>query len=179
MSEDPDQEDLYYQFNWGDGNISNWYGPYDSGQTMEASYTWKNAGIYDVSVRAKDVVGGQSSWSEPLIVTIIEGPIIDIGGISGGFFKIKSVVWNHGAAEATDVSYRITLDGGTILLGRESSGIISTIAGGEFVEVTSGPIFGFGKTRVIVEAELPICSDTRDQGATVLFFIIKVTPGGG
>lgn len=179
MSQDPDQEDLYYQFNWGDGTVSNWYGPYTSGETIEATYAWPDAGIYDITVRAKDELGGQSLWSEPLTVTIVEGPILDIGGISGGLFKIKSIVWNRGVADATDVAYQITLDGGTILLGRESTGVIPTIAGGESVEVSSGLIFGFGNTRVTVEAELPICSDIRDQGATVLFFLIKVNPGGG
>jgi hypothetical protein len=179
MSQDPDQEDLYYQFNWGDGTVSDWYGPYASGQTIEATYAWPEAGIYDITVRAKDVVGGQSLWSEPLTITIVEGPILDIGGISGGFFRVNSVVWNRGAAEATGVSYRITLDGGTILLGRETTGVIQSIAGGAFEEITSGPIFGFGKTRVIVEAELPMCSDVQDQGATVFLFLIKVNPGGG
>jgi hypothetical protein len=179
VSQDPDQEDLCYQFDWGDGNLSGWYGPLPSGQQIEATKAWRDPGIYNVTARARDEVGGVSAWSEPLAVTIIEGPILDVGLITGGLLRIKSNIWNRGEAEAAEVTYHISLDGGTILMGKETTGTITAIPGGEPIEIQSNPIIGFGKTRVTVFAEIPRCSDIREQGATTFLFFIKVNLGGG
>jgi len=66
-SSDPDPGDeLYYLFDWGDGEFSGWVGPYDSGDTAEASYTWTEQGDYEIKVKAKDEHGVQSEWSDPL-----------------------------------------------------------------------------------------------------------------
>jgi pyruvate/2-oxoglutarate/acetoin dehydrogenase E1 component len=73
----------------------------------------------------------------------------------------------------------MTLDGGVILMGKEHSGTIATIPAGGSVEVQSGLIFGFGQTRVILTAETSESSDTRTQGATILFFFVNILPGGG
>ena len=63
---DPEGEDIYYKFDWGDGTISDWIGPYTSGATGEGSYTWSTAGIYDIRVKAKDINEAESDWSEQL-----------------------------------------------------------------------------------------------------------------
>ena len=34
---DPDQNDIQYYIDWGDNTNSGWIGPYDSGQTVNAS----------------------------------------------------------------------------------------------------------------------------------------------
>ncbi|MBU0496486.1 MAG: hypothetical protein KKC68_01055 [Candidatus Thermoplasmatota archaeon] len=178
-SEDPEGEDLFYQFDWNDGNQSSWIGPFSTGTPVEASYTWMHPGTYDVVVRAKDTIGTPSVWSDPLTITIIQGPIIDVGLISGGLFTVKSVIRNMGAAEALNVNWSISLEGGTILMGRETTGVISTISAGAAIEIASSPIIGFGKSRVIVEADIPRSSDMREQGATTLLFFIIINPGGG
>jgi hypothetical protein len=61
---DPEQDNIYYLFEWGDGNDSGWVGPYESGQTGEASHIWENIGNYDIKARAKDENGAKSDWSE-------------------------------------------------------------------------------------------------------------------
>ncbi len=65
---EPEGEILYYIWDWGDKNYTYWLGPYDSGGSAEASYTWGQKGKYAVRVKAKDIFGGESDWSEPLPV---------------------------------------------------------------------------------------------------------------
>ncbi len=64
---DPDGDDLYYQFDWGDGVISSWYGPWPSGDTADTYFhSWTDAITYDIKVRAKDKYNGISDWSAPV-----------------------------------------------------------------------------------------------------------------
>ena len=66
---DPEDDQILYQWDWGDGAFSDWLGPFDSGDLATASYSW-NQGNYSVRVKAKDVYGAESDWSEPLVVTM-------------------------------------------------------------------------------------------------------------
>ncbi len=63
---DSDGDELYYQWDWGDGNFSDWLGPYNTGDTVEAEYTWLQSGQYNVKVCARDEHGAISDWSESL-----------------------------------------------------------------------------------------------------------------
>ena len=67
---DPDGEQIYYMFDWGDGLNTSWKGPYSSGETGEAKHAWTVQGSYSVRVKAKDVFDAESDWSDPLEVTI-------------------------------------------------------------------------------------------------------------
>ncbi|MEA2054745.1 MAG: PKD domain-containing protein [Candidatus Thermoplasmatota archaeon] len=67
---DPDGDQIYYWFDWGDGINSGWLGPYDSGQSVNASHTWSEKGTYGIKVKAKDVNGVESEWSDSLAVSM-------------------------------------------------------------------------------------------------------------
>jgi len=67
---DPDGDQLYYLFDWDDGEFSEWIGLYDSGDTAEASHTWTEQGDYEIKVKAKDEHGVQSDWSDPLSISM-------------------------------------------------------------------------------------------------------------
>jgi len=67
---DPNNDNLYYWWDWGDGNNSGWLGSYPSGQQVNASNIWNIKGTYSIKVKAKDVLGRESEWSDPLEVTI-------------------------------------------------------------------------------------------------------------
>jgi subtilisin family serine protease len=176
---DPEGEDIFYKFAWGDNTTSEWLGPCNSNQSQAATHTWTDPGSYLVCVKAKDINGSVSDWSEPLNVTIIKAPVLDVGVIQGGLLKVGSNIWNRGAVEATNVNYRITFDGGLIILGKETTGTIPNIPPGEYVEALSTPIIGLGKTRIRIEVDIPESQDFRELGATILFFLIHVNPGGG
>jgi len=81
---DPDGDQVYYLFDWGDGKFSGWVGPYNSGQTAEASYKWSEKGDYEIRVKAKDDHGVQSDWSDPLPISmpknkpLVNTPFVDL-----------------------------------------------------------------------------------------------------
>ena len=67
---DPDGDQVYYMWDWGDGSFSDWLGPYDSGNACETSHKWREKGSYVVMVMAKDVYGIESEWSDPLSINV-------------------------------------------------------------------------------------------------------------
>jgi len=69
---DADGDMLYYLFDWGDGNSSGWIGPYDSGDLVEANHSWMEKGKYSIRVKAQDVHGIQSDWSEALSISFVK-----------------------------------------------------------------------------------------------------------
>jgi hypothetical protein len=79
---DPDGDYIYYQWNWGDGNISEWIGPYKSNMKVLVSHSWTRGGTYQIKVKAKDIRGLESSWSDPLRIRIFGlGPSQSVEGI--------------------------------------------------------------------------------------------------
>lgn len=75
---DPESDDIYYMWDWDDGNFSEWLGPYVSGEMCEANYSWQENGTYEVKVKAKDVHNDESDWSEPLSIFILEGFFLNL-----------------------------------------------------------------------------------------------------
>ena len=177
VTTDPEGDQIFYLFDWGDETSKEWFGPYNSGENMVASHAWSEVGDYEIKVMAKDVGEATSKWSEPYSVQV-ELPVVDIGIIEGGLFKITASIKNTGIVEAEEINWKIALDCNFILLGKETTGAIDTILAGEEQNVTSDLIFGFGPTRVFVTVDIPEDSKERDQGGYVLLFFIKVNPGG-
>jgi len=66
---DPNGDQVFYQWDWGDGTTSTWLGPYNSGTTINTTHTW-GKGSYSIKVKAKDSNGAESAWSDPLTVTM-------------------------------------------------------------------------------------------------------------
>ena len=68
---DPDGNQIYYWFDWGDGTNSGWIGPYISGTAGSSSHIWTTKGNYNIRVKAKDDPhGAVSVWSDTLSVTM-------------------------------------------------------------------------------------------------------------
>lgn len=80
---DPENEQIFYLIDWDDGNTSGWLGPYSSGQAITASHTWTVLGVYDVKVKARDIWGAASVWSEPLVVTVTDNTPPEAPDING------------------------------------------------------------------------------------------------
>jgi len=70
MTTDSDGDQIFYMFDWGEGNTSGWLGPYASGEQCEASYSWDEQYTYQIRVKAKDQYGVESLWSDPLEVAM-------------------------------------------------------------------------------------------------------------
>ena len=67
---DPENDEIYYMFDWGDDTTSGWIGPYDSGTAASAQKTWSKKGTYQIKAIAKDTYGKMSIWSDPLTITL-------------------------------------------------------------------------------------------------------------
>jgi len=59
---DPNNDDVYYYIEWGDGDVLEWVGPYESGEIIELSHTWSEEDTYTISARAMDVWGAIGEW---------------------------------------------------------------------------------------------------------------------
>lgn len=66
----PSGDITYYKWDWGDGSFTDWV-PYGSGEIVTSLHIWSEKGSYDVRIKAKNDFG-ESPWSDPLTVTIIE-----------------------------------------------------------------------------------------------------------
>ena len=74
---DPDNDQIYYMFYWGDGTNTSWIGPYESGETCEASHIWIEEGIFEIKTKAKDTNDLLSDISDPLEFTISRNKVAE------------------------------------------------------------------------------------------------------
>jgi hypothetical protein len=65
---DPERDKISYIFDWGDGTQSLWL--YKTMGSIKASHNWTERGTYNVRVKARDMYGAESEWSDPLVVTM-------------------------------------------------------------------------------------------------------------
>ncbi len=70
VSTDPDDDGLFYMWDWGDGTFSDWLGPYPSETMISTQKSWDVEGTYSIKVKAKDIYDHETNWSEPLDVTM-------------------------------------------------------------------------------------------------------------
>jgi subtilisin family serine protease len=118
VSTDPDEDDIYYIVDWGDGSSSEWIGPYLSGEEVTVNHIWENPDTYEVKAKAMDTHYAESEWSEPHIITIagnqkptrvtITGPVWGWGGTEYEFNFVST------DPEGQDLYYRINWDDGHI-----------------------------------------------------------------
>lgn len=67
---DPEGNQIYYWFDWGDGTNSGWDGPHNSGDVASLAHTWSVDGTYPLKVKAKDEYGTESVWSDSLSISM-------------------------------------------------------------------------------------------------------------
>ncbi len=78
---DPERYEYLLKLNWGDGEITDWLGPYGAGEEAIASHKWVENGVY--TLQATAMYNG-SNYNASLVVTIILGNILYVGG-SGSY----------------------------------------------------------------------------------------------
>ena len=59
---DPDDNDIYYYIDFGDGTEEIIKGPYDSGKKSYVKHTWEKKGTYNIKVRSRDSYDEKSDW---------------------------------------------------------------------------------------------------------------------
>jgi len=61
---DPDGDMVYARWDWGNGDIYPWEGPFTSGTEITESYVWSSRDTYIVKAQVKDDYNAESEWGE-------------------------------------------------------------------------------------------------------------------
>ncbi len=128
IATDPECNEVYIMWDWGDGNFSDWIGPYSCCDRVIANYSWVEEGIYDIRVKAKDENGIESDWSNVHLVNISKQ--IEIGKLRHGylyfnFFGFDKAYVYLPLLENADMSMIISNEGATI--NATVSGAVETV----------------------------------------------------
>lgn len=103
-------------------------------------------------------------------------PELEITEITGGF-GAGATIKNIGTGDATDIDWSITIAGGLVILGGETTGTIATLAADASETISSGLVFGFGRPTITVAAESAegAIVDGSASGLLLLFFLLGVS----
>lgn len=66
---DPQNDDVSYYINWGDGTNSGWLGPFDSGTEIQVGHSFTAQKNYTIKAKAKDIFGHEGK-EQPLQIAI-------------------------------------------------------------------------------------------------------------
>ncbi len=162
---DPEDDNLYYTIDWGDGTISNWIGPYPSGVPVSVLHSWNDSGTYLVKAKAKDTHDAESNWSIPFVVGIYDISLTIEGGLG-----ITLYITNKGVNNLTNVDWMISVQGGFLrFINRIVNETITNIPNGESVAVCTGLFLGLGRIDIKAKAK-----DVEEivTGKQILFFCL-------
>jgi hypothetical protein len=70
VSHDLEKDDVWYKIDWGNGDITNWFGPEKSGEEITERYTYSEEGIYYIKAQAADY-WNEGLWTNPPFKVII------------------------------------------------------------------------------------------------------------
>jgi hypothetical protein len=54
--------DVSYYIDWGDDQITEWFGPHPSDEIVTVNHTWVEQGDYTIQAKAKNTVGIETDW---------------------------------------------------------------------------------------------------------------------
>ena len=77
---DIDGDEIYFWFDWGDGNNTGWI------NSAQAKHTWYEKGTYEIKVKSKDIYNAESNWAI-LEVSMFKSKAINIQLILNRFFQ--------------------------------------------------------------------------------------------
>ncbi len=60
----PEELDIWYWIDWGDGDNSGWLGPYQPESEIKVSHTWLTREVFTIKARVKDEKQIYSNWAE-------------------------------------------------------------------------------------------------------------------
>lgn len=71
VTTDPDNDDVFYYIDWGDGTFEDWDGPYLSGVNITKTHSWpKVTKLYEIKAKAKDIYGDESDWGSMYVFVL-------------------------------------------------------------------------------------------------------------
>ncbi|KYK24763.1 hypothetical protein AYK25_01670 [Thermoplasmatales archaeon SM1-50] len=172
----PECEPYYIIWDWGDGSLSEWSGPYTAGLTVCETHSWDEPGNYEIKIGLKDGVDNEY-WSDPLIITIhpAPGPKLEIVKIRGGL-GIRTYIKNIGNETPNKVYFWLEHGGGIFVRLHRHGTSLDPIRPGETVVYWTklgrfGISFGFltepSWFTITIEVEQDQVSDVESFNALV------------
>ncbi len=80
---DPDCHQVYLKMDFGDGTITEWYGPYAGGSPWTDAHQWNTRGVFEIKSQAKDELDVESGWSPTMSLEVFEcGDFNDDGTVN-------------------------------------------------------------------------------------------------
>jgi hypothetical protein len=96
VSIDPEQQNISYFIDWGDGTNINWTEYHPSGQNLHFMHTFDKMDQYAIRCKAKDTLGAESNWS--YMEVPMEGQDLDSGFILCMTYYIFFIARHSGVA---------------------------------------------------------------------------------
>jgi plastocyanin len=62
IATDPEEHDISFYVDWGDGFSDDWSEPYNSDEEVSYTHSWDTKGDYLVKAKARDIYGEESDW---------------------------------------------------------------------------------------------------------------------
>jgi hypothetical protein len=176
VTTDPDNDNISYRFDWGDGTISDWTAAVPSGTPGSQRHLWGLGGNVDITCQVKDRYGLKSNWSEPLSVRIHK-PEISIAKVAGSMLGIAITVNNIGDANASQIPWTVTSHRAfysyPAQFNKEFSGTITEIKPGASKRLMILPLMGVG----IAKLNIRVYDQTTTVKALMLGVAIILLPG--
>ncbi len=160
--------------------VTSWKWDFDDDGVIDSTlkdpeWTYETEGIYTVSLKVSGLGASDTERKEDYITVLAPGAFnVTIGNITGGFLRVNAEVLNTGSLDITNLNWSISLSGGLMILGRNSTGVISSLIVGELTDIASRALFGLGKVGITVQVILPggqVITKTAD-GVLLLFFLL-------
>jgi len=120
---DPEGDSIFCLWDWGDGNVSGWLGPFASGETICASHMWTQPGVYCIILKLRDIYGMENE-SDPFCITIVENRRPDAPTIDGPT-RVKAGVeytWSFNSTDPDGDNITYYVDWGDVCGGAEWHG---------------------------------------------------------
>jgi outer membrane protein assembly factor BamB/PKD repeat protein len=153
-------------WDFGDGNISTEQSP---------THVYQVAGQFPVILTVTDATSQNVSNTTTATITPAILPNLVVANITGGF-GVNAVLKNVGEADATNVTWSITLKGGFIFLGNATTASITHIQAGSNASIKSSLIIGIGKSTITVTATCDegVSAKGTANGFVILIFVFGV-----
>ena len=174
VTTDPNEDDVSYYIDWGDGTNSGWMPFSASGETATDAHLWSELGEYNITIKAKDSFEDESGWSDPLTVHI---SVFDIS-INGGIGVSLAIKNNKNESlPGNFVNWEISLVGGTF----PGFHMNKHFSGREFIEAGATEIitvsmFALGRLKITATIKCagePTVTKTVDAFALFFYVIIQ------
>ena len=147
-----------WEWEFGDGTTSTQQNP---------THAYTLPGLYAVNLTVTDSAQATADDETTANITIAPAPDIIIGKITGGK-GITAVIWNNGTANASMVPWTITLTGGLIFKGKNTTGTITQLGIGQSHTI-SASVFGIGRPTITVSVG---GKEKTAKGFVILIFVL-------